>query len=101
VLGLGRGSWVPIYHNVSGAYAYLRAKFHLDPSNRLATTQQRHRQTGQTVRQTDNGPIAYERTVYERSPQNWRLSTRSVENLARSQVYHTERNVILFAARSL
>jgi len=28
--------------------AYLRAKFHLDPSNRLATTHQRHRQA--TVR---------------------------------------------------
>jgi len=31
----------------------MRAKFHLDPSNRLATIHQRHRQTGQ-----DNGPIA-------------------------------------------
>jgi len=27
---------------------YLHAKFHLDPSNRLATIHQRHRQTGQT-----------------------------------------------------
>ena len=44
----------------------LRAKFHLDPSNRLATVHERHRQdrqTGQTDRQdredrTDNGPIA-------------------------------------------
>jgi len=32
---------------VAGAEAYLRAKFHLDPSNRLATVHQRHRQTGQ------------------------------------------------------
>ena len=34
--------------------AYLHAKFHLDPSNRLATMHERYRQTGQT----DNGPIA-------------------------------------------
>jgi len=31
---------------------------------------------------------------------NWRLSTRSVVNLARSQVYHTERPPSLLAARS-
>jgi len=30
------------------AEAYLRAKFHLDPSNRLATIHQRHRQNRQT-----------------------------------------------------
>jgi len=30
------------------AEAYLRAKFHLDPFNRLATVHERHRQTGQT-----------------------------------------------------
>jgi len=34
---------------------YLHAKFHLDPSSRLATIHQRHRQT---YRQTDNGLIA-------------------------------------------
>ena len=32
--------------------AYLHAKFHFDPSNRLTTIHQRHRQTGQD-RQTD------------------------------------------------
>jgi len=32
---------------------YLHAKFHLDPSNRLATIHQRHRQDRQTDRQTD------------------------------------------------
>jgi len=32
---------------VARAEAYLRAKFHLDPSNRLATVHQRYRQTGQ------------------------------------------------------
>ena len=39
------GSRVHIYHNVARAKAYLRAKFHLDPSNRLATIHQRYRQT--------------------------------------------------------
>jgi len=42
---------------VARAEAYLLAKFHLDPSNRLATVQ-RYRQTGRTNRQdrqTDNG----------------------------------------------
>ena len=41
-----------------GPKAYLHAKFHLDPSNRLATVHERHRQDRQTDRQTDNGPIA-------------------------------------------
>ena len=31
--------------------------------------------------------------------ENWRLSTRSVVNLARSQVYHTERPPYLFTAQ--
>ena len=43
-----------VKHNVARAEAYLLAKFHLDPSNRLATIHQRYRQTAQT----DNGPIA-------------------------------------------
>jgi len=45
----GRGSWVPIWHNVARAEAYLHSKFHLDPSNRLAIGHQRCRQdrTGQ------------------------------------------------------
>jgi len=38
---------------VARVEAYLRAKFHLDPSNRLATVDQRYRQTGQTDGQTD------------------------------------------------
>jgi len=42
---------------VARAKAYMRAKFRLDPSNRLATIHQRHRQTDRTDRQ-DNGPIA-------------------------------------------
>ena len=35
---------------MAGAEAYIRAKFHLDQSNRLATIHQRYRQTGQTDR---------------------------------------------------
>ena len=35
-------------HLTHVAGAYLHAKFHLDPSNRLATIHQRYRQTGQT-----------------------------------------------------
>jgi len=38
-------------NNVAGAEVYLHAKFHLDPSNRLATVYQRHRWTGQADRQ--------------------------------------------------
>jgi len=32
------GSWVPIEHRVAWAEAYLRSKWHLSPSSRLATT---------------------------------------------------------------
>jgi len=41
----------PHLNNIAWAKAYLRAKWHPDPSNRLATIHQRH------YRQ-DNGPIA-------------------------------------------
>jgi len=62
---------------VTRVKTYLHAKFHLDPSNRLATVHERHRQTGQTGqettdrqtdRQTDNGLIAYGKPFYKRSP---------------------------------
>jgi len=36
---------------VAKAEAYLHAKFHLDPSNRLATVHERHRQTDRQDRQ--------------------------------------------------
>jgi len=39
----GRGSCVPIWHNVAMAEACLHARFHLDPSNCLATIHQRYR----------------------------------------------------------
>jgi len=41
-----------------GAEAYLYAKFHLDPSNRLATVHQRQRQSDRQTDRTDNGPMA-------------------------------------------
>jgi len=40
----GRGTKVPIYHNVARAEAYLHTKFHLDPTNRLARIYQCCRQ---------------------------------------------------------
>jgi len=46
-----------MYLNVASAEAYLHATSHLDPSNRLATVHQRHRQTDRQTGQ-DNGPIA-------------------------------------------
>jgi len=59
---LGEGRWVPSNSNVARAEAYLHAKFHLDPSNRLATVNQRHRQTGQTDRQRSD---SIKRTVLQ------------------------------------
>jgi len=56
-----------------GAEAYIRAKFHLNPCNRLATIHQRHRQDRQTDRQdrqADNGLIAQGEPFYKRSPKN-------------------------------
>ena len=58
---------MPIEHNVARAEAYLHAKFHLDPSNRLATVQQCHRQTDRTG-QTDNCLIAQDEPFYKRMP---------------------------------
>jgi len=42
------GSRSPIKHNVAWTEAYLHTKWHLDPSNRLATIHQRHGQTDRT-----------------------------------------------------
>jgi len=50
---LWEGSWVPIQHNVAWAVAYLRTKWHPDPSNCLAAMHQRYRQGRQ-----NNGPVA-------------------------------------------
>jgi len=48
-----------------GLKAYLRAKFHFNPSNHLAIIHQCYRQTGQ-----DDSPIAYCEPFYKRSPKN-------------------------------
>jgi len=50
------------------AETYLHAKFHLDPSNCLATVHQRHRQTDRTGQV--NGPIASGEPFHKRSPKN-------------------------------
>ena len=46
------GSWVPI--EVARTEAYLHAKFHLDPSNRLDTVHERDRQDRQDRQRTDS-----------------------------------------------
>jgi len=50
---LGKGKLGSHLTQCGQGEAYLHAKFHLDPSNRLATTHQRYKQdrTGQTDRQ--------------------------------------------------
>ena len=64
------GEWdlVPILHNVARAETYLRAKFHLDPSNRLATIHQHYRQE-RTDRQTT---VRWHRDG--EVPQDWKLA---------------------------
>jgi len=57
---------------VARAEVYLHAKFHLDPSNHLATAHERHRQD-------DNGPIARGEQFYKRSPK--KLSSNSNFNM--------------------
>ena len=52
------------------AEAYLHAKFHLDPSKRLATINQRHRQTdrtGQTGQRSDSTGRTVLQTVAQKS----------------------------------
>jgi len=48
------------------AEAYLHASFYPDPSNRLATRRQRHRQTGHTDRHDRQRSSCIERTVFGR-----------------------------------
>jgi len=64
------GSWVPIQHNMAGPEAYMHAKFHLDPSNRLATIHQRHRQKD-THDSTGQLSDSIERTVLQTVAQKW------------------------------
>jgi len=65
---------------VAKAEVYLLAKFYFDPSNRLATVHQRHRQdrTDRTNKQ-DNGLIAYGDPFYKWSPK--KKMVLSVEDL--------------------
>jgi len=54
---------------VAGVVAYLHAKFHLDPSNRLATITVIDRQTGQT----DNSRIDRANRFTNGCPKNLRV----------------------------
>jgi len=74
VYPFGGGELCPHLTQCGQGEAYLHAKFRLDPSNRLATVHERHRQTdrqtdrtGQTARQRTD---SIGRTVlqYKRSP---------------------------------
>jgi len=51
---------------VARAKAYLLAKFHLDPSNRLATIYQRYRQTDRTGQRSDGIGRAVLQTVVQK-----------------------------------
>jgi len=60
-----RESCVPISHNVAAAEAYLHAKFHLDPSSRLATIHRRCRQADRQTGQTEQRSGSIGRTVLQ------------------------------------
>ena len=49
---LGEGELGPHLMQCGQVESYLHAKFHLDPSNRLATMHQRQKQADRTLRQT-------------------------------------------------
>jgi len=79
------------------AEAYMCAKCHLDPSNRLATIHERQRQTGQVRqtdrqdrihqrhrqdRQTDNGLVAHGEPFYKRLPKMTHFLKHSITKLS-------------------
>jgi len=105
-------------HNktVAWAEAYQSTKLHLDPSNRLATRHQHHRQTGQTDR-TDNGQRSDSigrtvlQTVAQKSISIWKscrhgacsqlLSTASGEHVCRSQqTLNTIHSMVIVTSRT-
>jgi len=75
------------------AYLQLHAKFHLDPSNRLATVHQRRRQTDRQ----NNGPMAYGERVpfYKRPPKNETYVNDSDKNSSGDEIA----NVNFYAVR--
>jgi len=62
-------------NSVAGTEAYLRAMFHLDPSNPLATVHQRYRQDIQTDRQRTDST---RRTVLQTVAQKYAIFTLSL-----------------------
>jgi len=75
---------------VARAEAYLHAKFHLDPSNRLI--RQRHRQTGQTDRQDRQQFDSIGRTVLQKVAQKpiWSLMKQEMMGWQWHQLNHAQ-----------
>ena len=72
-------SWVPS-NSVAGDEAYLRANFYPDPSNRLVTIHQCHRQTDRTDRQRTD---SIRRTVLQTVAQ--KIQSRSTSQFLRNK----------------
>jgi len=67
---LGKGELGPYLTQCAQAEAYVRAKFHLDPSNRLATVHQRYRRQDRTEQRSDS----IRRTVLKTVAQNSKVT---------------------------
>jgi len=71
-----------------------------DSPGTLVFLWRKHRQNSNGVTPNWGAKCRWGRLNADALAENWRLSTDSVVNLVRSQVYHTERPPDLFAARS-
>jgi len=69
-----------------GRGLYLHAKFHLDPSNRLATVHERYRQTGRQTGQTGQRTDSIGRTVLQTVAQKPRYISNSITD--RRKIWH-------------
>jgi len=67
----------PIQRNVAWDEAYIRTKWHLDPSNRLTTIHQRYRQTGQTGQRS----CSIRRTVKAKFHYAMQLASQQLDSL--------------------
>ena len=72
------------------AEAYLRAKFHLYPSNRLATIHRRLRQTDWTDR-TANGLVVSGEPSYKRLPKNDKICMLKLVTAVTADCIHAEK----------
>jgi len=85
---------------VARAEAYPHAKFHVDPSNRLATVHQRHRQTGQDRQRYDSiraNRFTNGRPKTEEVLRTWPVNDRiSLSDMFADRFHqNTERSIIL------